>query len=81
MRQRSVGLDLTEGSVVKKMIQYALPVMLSTALQQVYSLVDMMIVGQVLGSVGLASVSLGSQISHIMLMLSIGFTNATAERR
>ena len=78
MKQRSVGLDLTEGSVVKKMIQYALPVMLSTALQQVYSLVDMMIVGQVLGSVGLASVSLGSQISHIMLMLSIGFTNATA---
>ena len=78
MRQRSVGLDLTEGNLTKKMIQYALPVMLSTALQQVYSLVDMMIVGQVLGSVGLASVSLGSQISHIMLMLSIGFTNATA---
>jgi len=78
MNRSAVGLDLTQGSVTKKMIQYALPVMLSTALQQVYSMVDMVIVGQVLGSVGLASVSLGSHIAHFILMLSIGFTNATA---
>ena len=78
MSGQSVGLDLTEGSVPKKLIQYAFPVMLSTALQQVYSLVDMIIVGQVLGSVGLASVSIGSQMSHFVLMVSIGFTNACA---
>lgn len=76
MNNRSMGLDLTEGSVSKKLLQYAFPLMLSTALQQVYSLVDMIIVGQVLGSVGLASVSVGSQMAHFVMMVSIGFTNA-----
>ncbi len=76
MSSRSIGLDLTEGSVSKKLLQYAFPLMLSTALQQVYSLVDMVIVGQVLGSVGLASVSVGSQMAHFVMMISIGFTNA-----
>ena len=50
MSGRSVGLDLTEGSVAKKLLQYAFPVMISIALQQIYSMVDMVIVGNYIGT-------------------------------
>lgn len=73
-RNKSLGLDLTEGSVVRQMWLYALPMMLATALQQVYSLVDTIVVGQMMGSVGLASVAVGSQLIGFMTFLCIGFS-------
>jgi len=71
---KSLGHDLTEGSVLRQMLRYALPMMLATALQQVYSLVDTIVVGQMLGSAGLASVAVASQLISFMTFLCIGFS-------
>ena len=54
--------DLTTGSVFKKLMAFAFPFMLSTLLQTMYSMVDMMIVGRFVGSQGLSAVSTSSQI-------------------
>ena len=55
------------------MLTFSLPFMLSNALQMFYNLVDMVIVGQYLGSPGLASVSISSQCHLFMTMICTGF--------
>ncbi len=45
-RKNTIIADFTTGSVPKKMLQFALPLILSGMLQTVYSMVDMMVVGK-----------------------------------
>lgn len=65
--------DLTEGSVVKKLMYFALPFMLSNLLQTVYNLVDMSVVGHYMGSAGLSAVSIGGRLIDLLTMLCAGF--------
>lgn len=50
--------------------------MASNALQVLYSIVDMIIVGKFVGTAGLSAVSQSSQILNFATMLSLGFSNA-----
>ena len=72
----SIIQDLTVGSVPKKLIRFALPFMFSTLLQTAYSMVDMIVVGQFVGSKGLSAVSIASQLMWLTTALCMGFTNA-----
>ena len=65
---------LTEGSVPRKMLAFALPIFLSNLFQQLYNAVDSLIVGNFIGSTALAAV--GSSASMIMLM--VGFINGVS---
>ena len=65
--------DLTQGSVSRQLIRFSLPFLLANLLQLVYSLVDMVFVGQVVGSTGLAAVSVGSQLTMLFCTLGMGF--------
>ncbi len=67
--------DYTTGSVPKSLIRFSLPFMLSNALQVVYSLVDMLVVGQVLGTNAVSGVTNGSTIVMFMTMVGLGFSN------
>ena len=67
--------DLTTGSVGKELLRFSFPFMLSNALQTVYNLVDMVIVGQFVGSAGLTAVSLGGQITWLLSCLAIGYAS------
>ena len=66
--------DLTTGSVGKELLRFSFPFMLSNALQTVYNLVDMVVVGQFVGSAGLTAVSLGGQITWLLSCLAIART-------
>ena len=68
--------DMTVGSVPKKLLTFALPFMLSTLLQTAYGMVDMMVVGQVVGSSGLSAVSISTKVIWMTTALCMGFTNA-----
>ena len=68
--------NLTEGSIVKQLLTYAAPLFLANLLQAVYNVVDMIVVGQVEGGVGMAAVSIGGEILHLMTFILIGFTSA-----
>ena len=72
---REIINDLTTGNVTKKLIRFALPFMLSTLLQTAYAMVDMIIVGRVVGAPGLSAVGMSSQISWLATALCIGFSN------
>ena len=43
--------NLTEGPITKKLILFALPLMAGNILQQLYNIVDTLIVGRVLGEI------------------------------
>ena len=58
---------LTTGSVVKKMLLFAVPIFFSNLFQQLYNAVDSLIVGNFIGEEALAAV--GSSGSLIMLMI------------
>lgn len=66
--------DLTSGSVSKKLIIFALPLFGANLLQSFYSIVDMLVVGQIVGSVGIAAISNASMISFIINSIAIGIT-------
>ena len=68
--------DLTEGSVPRLLLRFATPFMLSNLLQTVYSLVDMVVIGQFVGSAGLSAVSIGGEILHFFTFLCMGFATA-----
>ena len=66
--------SLTEGSIPKKIIGFAIPLFLGNLFQQMYNMADSLIVGNFLGDEALASVtSTGS-----LIFLLVGFFNGTA---
>lgn len=65
--------DLTEGSVPRQLLLFALPFMGSNLLQTVYNLVDMAVVGHCMGSVGLSAVSIGGRLVELLTFLCVGF--------
>lgn len=65
---------LTEGSVAKGMLLFALPILISNLFQQLYNAADSLIVGNFLGSEALAAV--GSSGSLIFLLT--GFVNGVS---
>ena len=67
--------NLTTGSVGKKLIVFALPIIAMNLLQAVYNIVDMIIVGQFVGSAGMSAVSIGGQITTLVLVICTGLSN------
>ena len=68
--------DFTRGNVTKQLIVFSLPLFLSNLLQIVYNMVDMIVVGKVLGKVGISSVSVGGDVSMLMTFIAMGFSSA-----
>ena len=62
--------DLTQGSIVKRLIMFFLPVAAGTIVQQLYNTVDAIIVGRFVGTTALAAV--GGSTTQIINLL-IGF--------
>lgn len=68
--------DFTHGSVPKQLIKFASPLFLSNLLQVAYNMVDMIIVGQVNGKVGISAVSVGGDVSNFLTFIAMGFSSA-----
>lgn len=66
--------NLTTGNVPIKLIVFALPLLAANLLQSFYSLVDMVVVGRIVGENGLAAISSASMISFIISSVCIGIT-------
>lgn len=67
--------DLTTGSIVKKLTTFALPILGMNLLQAVYNIVDMIIVGQFTGTAAMSAVSIGGQITALILLVCSGLSN------
>ena len=76
MKEKTLVSDFTTGNIPKQLFIFATPLFLSSLLQVVYNMVDMIIVGNVLGEVGLSAVSVGGDVSSFLTFLGMGFANA-----
>ena len=73
---KTITKDFTQGSVAKQLFWFMLPFMASNALQVLYSTIDMIIVGEYVGTPGLSAVAQSSQILNFATMVCFGFSNA-----
>ena len=65
-------IDLTTGGIWKDIFIFSLPIMLSTLLQKIYSLIDTVICGQTLNDAAVAAVTNTTTIVFMILQFSIG---------
>ncbi len=75
MNTKSISKNFTSGSIPKQLLIFMLPFMASNALQVLYSTIDMIIVGEYVGTPGLSAVSQSSQILNFATMVCFGFSN------
>lgn len=75
-RNSTMVTDLTNGSVTKLLIKFAFPLFVSNALQAIYNIVDMIVVGQYIGGEGMSAVSIGGDVLHLLTFVAMGFSSA-----
>ena len=64
--------DLLRGPILKSLLVFAAPMLLSNVFQQLYSTVDMMIVGHVLGEASLAAIGASGVIFELLVGFALG---------
>lgn len=69
--------QLTSGSVLKSILRFSLPYLLSYFLQTLYGLADLFIIGQFQGAEGTTAVSIGSQVMHMLTVMIVGLAMGT----
>lgn len=75
-KQKTMVTDLTNGSVPKLLLKFAAPLFISNALQAIYNIVDMIVVGQVVGGAGMSAVATGGNVLSILNFVVMGFASA-----
>lgn len=75
-RGKRVGADLTEGPIMRTLLVFAIPIVLTNLVQQLYSMVDLIVIGQFVGSVGTVGVNTGGEISDLITPVAMGFSTA-----
>ncbi len=66
--------SMTEGSPLKLILQFALPLLAGNLLQQTYNMIDSAIVGRILGVNALAGVGATSSVQFLVLGFCIGIS-------
>ena len=68
---------MTDGSIVPRLISFAIPLFLGNIFQQFYNTVDCFIIGKYLGSESLAAIGSTSQLVFIIIGFFNGFATGT----
>ena len=71
-------IDMTEGSLLKNIIRFSIPLMLSGILQLLYNAADVVVVGRFAGSDSLAAVGSTSSLFNLLVNLFMGFATGTS---
>jgi putative MATE family efflux protein len=72
--------DLTQGSVVKNLLLFAMPYLLACFMQTFYGMADLFVVGLYNSSETTTAVSIGSQVMHMLTVIIVGFAMGTTVR-
>lgn len=66
--------DFTQGSIIKKMVQFMIPVLGALILQAMYGAVDVLVVGWFGTTAGISGVSTGSNIVNLIIFTMAGLS-------
>lgn len=73
-KRKSYNIDMCNGSVSKKMLVFAVPLMLSGILQLLFNAADIIVVGNFAGDKSLAAVGATSSVINLLTNLFIGLS-------
>ena len=66
------GTLMTEGSIIKNILFFAIPLILGNLLQQLYNTADSIIVGNFVGKNALAAVGSSTSVIYLLIAFSQG---------
>ena len=66
--------DFTRGAIIRQLLVFMLPILLSQLLQQFYTIADTALIGQALGAEALAAVGTAGLILSVIVNFFIGFS-------
>ncbi len=68
------SIDMLNGSIVDKLLLFALPIAASSILQQLFNSADLIVVGRFVGSTALAAVGANSFVTSLIVGLFVGLS-------
>ena len=71
----SLKTDLLKGSILKSLIIFAIPLLISNIFQQLYNTMDTMIVGNFLGDTSLAAIGACTAVYDLLVGFALGIGN------
>ena len=76
MSKPSGAIDMTRGKPINLMLRFALPMMIGSIFQSLYSMVDSAVLGRFVGSHALAAIGATTSTTGLILLLATGVTSA-----
>ncbi len=73
---KKVGRDLTNGPIMPSLMAFAVPIVITNLIQQLYSMVDLMIIGRFVGNIGTIGVNTGGEIADFLMPVATAFASA-----
>lgn len=71
--KKQYEMDMCSGSILKKMLLFTLPLMLSSILQLLFNAADIVVVGKFAGDNALAAVGSNTALINLLTNLFVGF--------
>ena len=70
--KKTTAMDMTQGSIMKLLILFAVPLLLGNLFQQLYNTVDVLVVGNFVGKEALAAVGSVASIINMLVLFFNG---------
>ena len=74
---KAKSIDATTGPLLKKIILYSIPLLLSTIIQQLFNAIDIVVLGNMANSTAVASVAATSSITALIVNAFVGISTGT----
>ncbi len=71
-------MNMTEGSILRNLIVFAVPILIGNIFQQLYNVADTAIIGNILGDGALAAVGASAPVYNLIIGFAGGLTNGFA---
>ena len=74
---KAKNIDATEGRLFPKIVMYALPLIISTLIQQMFNAIDLIVLGNMADEIALASVGATTSIVSLLVTSFVGLASGT----
>ncbi|MBQ7390914.1 MAG: MATE family efflux transporter [Clostridia bacterium] len=74
-KRRTTDVDMTEGSIVKHLISFAIPLLIGNLFQMMYNMVDTWVVGRFVSDAAFSAVGTLGSVTNLMIGFFIGLTS------
>ena len=74
---KAKNIDATTGPLLKKIILYSIPLLLSTLIQQLFNAIDIVVLGNMADSTAVASVAATTSITSLIVTAFVGISTGT----